>query len=121
MGRYSSVGIGPDYGLGGPVIGSRWGRDFSHMSRPALGPTMGTGSFPGVKWPGSGVNHSPPSSAEVKECKAIPLPPSGILSLLGVPLPFTITLLTASFNAILLFIALLQEGRAGEAWESSNN
>jgi len=29
--------------------------------------TMGTGSFPGVKWPGRGVNHSPPSSAEVKK------------------------------------------------------
>jgi hypothetical protein len=24
-------------------------------------------SFPGVKWPGHGVDHSPPSSAEVKE------------------------------------------------------
>jgi len=29
--------------------------------------TMGTGSFPGVKWPGCGVNPPPPSSAEVKE------------------------------------------------------
>ena len=29
--------------------------------------TMGTGSFPGVKWPGRGVDHSLPSSAEVKE------------------------------------------------------
>ena len=29
--------------------------------------TMGTKSFPGVKRPGRGVNHSPPSSAEVKE------------------------------------------------------
>jgi hypothetical protein len=29
--------------------------------------TMGTGSFPGVKRPGRGVNHPPPSSAEVKE------------------------------------------------------
>jgi hypothetical protein len=28
---------------------------------------MGTGSFPGVKWPGYGVNHSPPYRAEVKE------------------------------------------------------
>ena len=26
-----------------------------------------TGSFPGVKWPGRGVYHSPPCSAEVKE------------------------------------------------------
>jgi len=29
--------------------------------------TIGTGSFPGVKWPGRGVDHPPPSSAEVKE------------------------------------------------------
>jgi hypothetical protein len=29
--------------------------------------TMGTGSFPRVKRPGRGVNHPPPSSAEVKE------------------------------------------------------
>jgi len=29
--------------------------------------TMGSGSFPGVKWPGRGVDHPPPSSAEVKE------------------------------------------------------
>ena len=28
--------------------------------------TMGTGSFPGVKRPGRGVDHPPPSSAEVK-------------------------------------------------------
>jgi len=27
---------------------------------------MGTESFPGVKWPGRGVDHPPPSSAEVK-------------------------------------------------------
>jgi hypothetical protein len=29
--------------------------------------TMGTGSFPGVKQPGRGVDHPRPSSAEVKE------------------------------------------------------
>ena len=28
---------------------------------------MGIGSFPGVKWPGRGVDHLPPSNAEVKE------------------------------------------------------
>jgi hypothetical protein len=28
---------------------------------------MGTGPFPGVKRPGSGIDHPPPSSAEVKE------------------------------------------------------
>ena len=29
--------------------------------------TVGTGSFQGVKWPGRGVDHPPPSSAEVNE------------------------------------------------------
>ena len=29
--------------------------------------TMGTGTFPGVKRPGCGVDHPPPSSAEIKE------------------------------------------------------
>ena len=33
----SSVGIATDYGLDGPGIESRWGRDFPHLSRPALG------------------------------------------------------------------------------------
>jgi len=28
---------------------------------------VGTGSFPGAKWPGRGINHPLPSSAEVKE------------------------------------------------------
>jgi hypothetical protein len=36
---------------------------------------MGTGSFPGVKKLGCGVDHPPPSSAEVKERVEIPLLP----------------------------------------------
>jgi hypothetical protein len=34
------------------------GRDFPHPSRQALGPTMGIGSFPGVKRPWRGVDHT---------------------------------------------------------------
>ena len=36
----SVVGIATGYGLDGTGIESRWGRDFSHLSRPALGPTQ---------------------------------------------------------------------------------
>jgi len=41
----SVVGIATGYGLDGPGIESRWGRDFLHLSRPALGPTQ-----PPVQW-----------------------------------------------------------------------
>jgi hypothetical protein len=38
-------GIATGYGLDGPGIESQCGRDFSHKSRPALGPTQ-----PPVQW-----------------------------------------------------------------------
>ena len=40
VGRDSSVGIATRHGLDGPGIEPRWGRDFSHPSRMALGPTQ---------------------------------------------------------------------------------
>jgi len=45
VGRESSVGIETSYGLYGPRIESRWGRDFPHLSRPALEPTQ-----PPIQW-----------------------------------------------------------------------
>jgi len=39
------VGIATRYGLDGPGIETRWGRDFSYPSRPALGPTQ-----PPIQW-----------------------------------------------------------------------
>ena len=49
VGRDSSVGIATRYGLEGPGIESRWGRDFPHLSRLALGPThLPIQSVPGV-------------------------------------------------------------------------
>jgi hypothetical protein len=49
--------------MDGPWIGSRCGRNFPHLSRPALGAhiascTMGTRSFPGVE-SGRGVTLTP--------------------------------------------------------------
>ena len=45
VGRDSSVGIATRYGVDGPGIEDRQGRDFPHPSRPALGPTQ-----PPIKW-----------------------------------------------------------------------
>ena len=39
VGRDSSVGIATRYGLDGPAFEYRWGPDFPHPFRPALGPT----------------------------------------------------------------------------------
>jgi len=70
--RDSSVDIATLYRLDGPGIESRWGSRFSApvLTGPGVHPacyTMGTGSFSGVKRPGRGVDHPPPSSAEVNK------------------------------------------------------
>ena len=70
--RDSSVGIATCYGLDGRGIESRWGRDFSHLSRPALGPTQSPiqcvpGFSPGGTAAGAWRWPPTPSSAEVKE------------------------------------------------------
>jgi hypothetical protein len=66
-----SVGIATDYGLDGPGIQSRWGRDFSHTSRPVLGLTRSLVQWipdlsRGVKRPELGADHPPLPSAEVE-------------------------------------------------------
>jgi hypothetical protein len=45
LGRDSSGGIATRYRLDGPRIESRWGQDFQHPSRPALGPAQ-----PPIQW-----------------------------------------------------------------------
>ena len=72
QGRDSSVGIATRYWLDGPGIESRWGRDFPHPYRPVLEPTQPPVQLVpdlsrGVKRPGRGVHHPPPSKAEVEE------------------------------------------------------
>jgi hypothetical protein len=60
----SAVGITTRYRLDGPGIESQWGARFTALVQ--TGPrahsasyTMGTGSCPGLKWPGRGVDHPP--------------------------------------------------------------
>jgi len=48
---------------GGEIFRTRPDRPWAHPASY----TMGTGSFPGVKRPGRGVDHPPPSNAKVKE------------------------------------------------------
>jgi hypothetical protein len=66
-----SVGVATRYGLDCPGIESRWGARFSASVQTGSGAhadscTVGTGSFPGLKRSGHGVDCPPSSSAEVK-------------------------------------------------------
>ena len=68
MGLDISVGIATAYGLDGPGIESQLEARYSApvQTGPVAHPasyTMGAGSFLGVKRPGRGVDHSPPTSA----------------------------------------------------------
>ena len=73
FGSGSSVCIATDYGLDGP--GSNPGGGGPRFSAPVqtgseaypASYTMCIGSFTGVKWQGRGIDHPPPSSAEIKE------------------------------------------------------
>ena len=72
VGWDSAVGIATRYGFDGQGIESRLEAKFfaSVQTGPSAHPdsyTMRTGSFPGLKRPGCGVDHPPPSSAEVTE------------------------------------------------------
>jgi hypothetical protein len=63
--KKDELAIATRYGLDGPRIETRSGRDFSHPSRPALGPMQ-----PPVQWvkrPVFGVDHPPPTSTKIQE------------------------------------------------------
>ena len=51
VGSDSAVGIATRYGLDGPGIESRWGRDFPHQPRLTLGPIQPPiQRVPGLSW-----------------------------------------------------------------------
>jgi len=72
MGRDRSVGIATRYGLDGPGIESRGEARFSTPVKTGPGAhpasyTRGTGSFPGEKRPGRGVDHPPHLAPRLKK------------------------------------------------------
>ena len=76
----SSVGVGTGYGLDVSEIKSRWGQDFAHLSRPALGPIQppvnGYRVFPGgQERPGRDADPSLPLMPWLWKSRAIPLLP----------------------------------------------
>jgi hypothetical protein len=91
-------GMATGYGLDGSEIESRSGaRFFAHVQTdPGAHPafcTMGTWSFSGVKRPGRGADHPPPSSAEVKnEWSYTSTPPLGPWRPVIGPLPYLLIL-----------------------------
>ena len=60
------AGIATRYVPDGPGIEYRWGARFSAPVQTGPGAYLASGSFLGVKRPGRGVDHPPPSSAEVE-------------------------------------------------------
>ena len=79
--------------------------------------TMGTGSSPGVKWQGHGLDHPPQSRAEVKErLKLYLYSPSGpSSSVLGRILPLTLPLPTSNGTPLTnpLFCQRIRDNRMG--------
>ena len=73
----SSVGIATDYGLDGPGMESRWGRDFPHLSTPDLEPTQPperwvTGFSRGKERPGRDADPSPLPVPWSRKSRVIP-------------------------------------------------
>jgi len=78
----------PAMGTGWTVRGSNPGGDeiiTPFQTGPGAHPasyTMGTGSFPGVKWPGRGVDHPPHLALRLKkEYSYTSTPPMGLCGL----------------------------------------
>ena len=79
------MSVATRYGLEGPGVEFRLGRDFLYLCRLALRPTQPPVQWvPAIKRPGRGADHPPPSSvpSSTKEISAIPLlTPKGLRGL----------------------------------------
>ena len=125
------------YGLDGPGIEYRWGRDFQHPSSPSLEPTQSPQQwvprlFPGGNATGAWRRPSTPYSAKVKERVELYLysisGPSWSFLWWTVPLPlpflylylsFTCTFTcTFTFTFTFTFTAALSVSRCRRAWQS---
>jgi hypothetical protein len=108
----SVVGIATGYELDSPGIETRWGRDFPHLSRPALGPTQ-----PPVQWvpgfsrgkerPGCDANPSPLYSAVGHERELYLYFPYGSYGLYRATVPVqgcTLPFLPTKFSLIHFFM-----------------
>ena len=65
--RDNSVGTVTRYRVDGPGIKSRWRRDFPTLRFTQPPVQMGTGSFPGLKRPGCGVDNLPHLASRLKK------------------------------------------------------
>ena len=110
----SSAGIATDYGLYGSGIESRWGRDFPHLSIPAI-PSLLYNVYQvftgGEERPGRDADPSPLLVPWSRKSRGIPLLPYGpyglyraSVSVQGCTLPLH---LTSLFSAVLAMFVLL--------------
>jgi hypothetical protein len=94
-GRVSSVGIATGFGLNGPGIEIFPRLETGPGAHPAFC-TMGTGSFQGQSGRGVVLSTHPLLAPSSRECRAIPLHPSGLSNLLR-----------GTFTLIIMLIARL--------------
>ena len=106
----SVVGIATDYGLDGPGIESRWGRDFPLVQTgPGAHPascTMGTGSFPGVKC-GRGVLLTTQPLGRVELYLYPPLGHNRTCKGVALPLPFYINIITIKADNLIIIMVYI--------------
>ena len=91
-------------GLDGPGIESRWGRDFPHLSRPALRPTQ---VFPGGKEAGAWRNHPPHLAPRLKKEQSYTSTPLwAFMACSRVKFTFTVLIIIIIIAIIVIIVVL---------------